>query len=183
MDSRCEGLACLKLGATFQAGDRLPPTQTVSSGSAANVHLLAGSPEYRFCFSLLIEEPVRCVAEEVGLEVSQGHVPVDLQPVALVGDVAAVRVLDEHHLEHVGRPRCEPDGRVGAGDRLAGLPDRVPGNRPEIVVDGQVLVQPRMVSVALPGSPPYLLKNPSAMLARKLDSKTARVMSPWISRR
>src|ERR1019366_9908069 len=133
--------------------------------------------------SLLIEEPVRCVAEEVGLEVSQGHVPVDLQPVALVGDVTAVRVLDEHHLEHVGRPRCEPDGRVGAGDRLAGLPDRVPGNRPEIVVDGQGLVQPRMVSVALPGPPPYLLKNPSAMLARKLDSKTARVMSPWISRR
>src|ERR1022692_1226614 len=142
MDSRCEGLACLKLGATFQAGDRLPPTQTASSGSAANVHLLAGSPEYRFCFSLLIEEPVRCVAEEVGLEVSQGHVPVDLQPVALVGDVAAVRVLDEHHLEHVGRPRCEPDGRVGAGDRLAGLPDRVQGTAQKLSLTGRYWFSP-----------------------------------------
>src|ERR1039457_7285580 len=65
----------------------------------------AGPAGHPSACSLLIEEPVRCVAEEVGLEVSQGHVPVDLQPVALVGDVTAVRVLDEHHLEHAGRPR------------------------------------------------------------------------------
>src|ERR1017187_7129850 len=82
-----------------------------------------------YCSSL-VEESIGNVAEEVGLEGRQGHVPMDLQTVALEGAIGWVGVLKEHHLKLAGCERGQEGWRVGAGDRLAGLGGKGSRGRP-----------------------------------------------------